>query len=125
MYVDEASLKGLALYKYRSEDTSLLSIYFYQPLWRWLTTFLPMWLAPNTITTLAFAGVVVNFLTMALFAPNMTEQVPSWVYLSCGIGIVRDLGDSEGDAARRSARWRARARAVLIGGLFFLRMDVD
>lgn len=57
--LSEAQLKRLGEHQYSCLSVSLLDKVL-QPYWNWLTSKLPIWLAPNLITIL---GLIVNILT--------------------------------------------------------------
>lgn len=43
---------------------------------------MPIWLAPNLITTLGFLVVLVNVITVYFTVPDLVGPASSWVYLS-------------------------------------------
>ena len=72
--LSKAQLKNLDEHKYSSGGATLLDPYF-QPFWRWLVEQMPLWLAPNLITTI---GLVVNVVTCSLLlvcSPNADGYV--------------------------------------------------
>lgn len=74
--LSNAQLKNLDEHKYSSEGATILDP-IYQPYWRWLVEQMPLWLAPNLITTI---GLVINVVTCSilfLYSPNGDEYVSS------------------------------------------------
>jgi ethanolaminephosphotransferase len=57
--LDESNKKALDIYKYQGGDNGISYIHFHSPLASWLVTFLPMTVAPNTITLLGALCLVV------------------------------------------------------------------
>ena len=58
----KAQLQKLLEHKYTAQGSSIAEV-FLQPFWRYVVEFMPLWLAPNTITIL---GLAVNIITSAL-----------------------------------------------------------
>ncbi len=72
--LSNAQLKNLDEHKYSSGGTTLLDPIF-QPFWRWLVEQMPMWLAPNLITTI---GLIINVFTCSilfLYSPDASAYV--------------------------------------------------
>jgi len=61
-------------------------------------------MAPNVITLLGFAFIVVNVVTAALYDPLLAGIAPSWVYYSWAVGlfIYQTLDNVDGRQARRT-----------------------
>jgi hypothetical protein len=75
----------LSEYKYHGSDDSIMSAYL-QPFWNYCSLLLPPTLAPNMVTTLGFVGVVLSFVILLLFSPNMSdERMPSFMYVIMAI----------------------------------------
>lgn len=55
--------------------------------WRFCASFLPPWLAPNTVTLIGFSAIAINVFTVALFNSDLTGPAGSWVYFSCAFGL--------------------------------------
>ena len=55
--------------------------------WRSCASLLPPWLAPNTVTLIGFSAIALNFLTVAIFNPDLVGPAGSWLYLSCAAGL--------------------------------------
>ncbi|KAG7561980.1 hypothetical protein FFLO_02620 [Filobasidium floriforme] len=98
-------LEGLNLYKYSGVDKSLLSKTILTPYWNHLVTYFPKTIAPNTITSIGLGFVAVNIATLLFFDPKYEgKELPSWVYLSWGIGLFlyQSMDAIDGKQARRT-----------------------
>ncbi len=63
-----------------------------------------MWLAPNVITLMATASIVVAYLLNAFYLPSFTsDDAPSWVYLATAVSVVLyvNLDCMDGKQVRR------------------------
>ncbi|ORY04428.1 Choline/ethanolaminephosphotransferase [Basidiobolus meristosporus CBS 931.73] len=103
-YIQKQYLKNLSNYRYSGVDKSLLSKYVLQAYWTRLVEFFPMWMAPNLITLLGFSCVIVNFLTVMILDPTLSQPVPNWVYFTYAIGlwVYASLDAIDGKQARRT-----------------------
>lgn len=98
-----AQLKNLDEHKYSSGGSTLLDPYF-QVFWRWLVEQMPLWLAPNLITTI---GLIINVVTCSLlflYSPNGVDYPPWWTHILCSIGlfVYQSLDAIDGKQARRT-----------------------
>ncbi|CAB3364466.1 Hypothetical predicted protein [Cloeon dipterum] len=98
-----AQLKRLSEHKYSCASESLIDPIL-QPYWNKLTSFLPLWLAPNLIT---IAGLIVNILTtlvLVWYCPDAKSEAPRWGCFLCGLGlfIYQSLDAIDGKQARRT-----------------------
>lgn len=101
--LSNAQLKNLSDHKYSSGGSTLLDPVF-QPYWRWLVEQMPLWLAPNLITTI---GLIINISTCSilfLYSPNATDYPPWWANILCSIGlfVYQSLDAIDGKQARRT-----------------------
>lgn len=101
--LSDSQLKNLDKHKYSSGGSTLLDPIF-QPYWRWLVEQMPLWLAPNLITTI---GLILNLSTCSilfLYSPNGTDYPPWWANLLCSIGlfVYQSLDAIDGKQARRT-----------------------
>ncbi|KAK9762167.1 hypothetical protein K7432_012367 [Basidiobolus ranarum] len=103
-YIQQKYLNNLSKYKYSGVDKSLLSKYVLQYYWSGLVKLFPLWMAPNLITLLGFLCVIVNFFTVIILDPTLSEPVPSWIYLSYALGlwVYASLDAIDGKQARRT-----------------------
>jgi ethanolaminephosphotransferase len=51
-YVSEQGAKNILKYKYDGEDKSYVYRFILTPMNNWLISFVPLWMAPNLITTI-------------------------------------------------------------------------
>jgi len=96
-------LKRLGEHKYKCDSNSLLDP-FLNVYWNWLTSKVPIWLAPNLITIL---GLIVNILTtliLVCYSPDAKSEAPRWAFLLCAIGlfVYQSLDAIDGKQARRT-----------------------
>lgn len=101
--LSNAQLKNLDEHKYSSEGATILDP-IYQPYWRWLVEQMPLWLAPNLITTI---GLVINVVTCSilfLYSPNGDGYPPAWANILCSFGLFayQSLDAIDGKQARRT-----------------------
>lgn len=98
-----SQLKNLDDHKYSSGGSTLLDPVF-QPYWRWLVEQMPLWLAPNLITTIGLIINVVSCSILYLYSPNGTDHTPCWANLFCSIGlfVYQSLDAIDGKQARRT-----------------------
>ncbi|KAL0487657.1 ethanolaminephosphotransferase [Acrasis kona] len=72
-------------YKYHGSDESLCSAYL-QPFWNYCSLQLPPWLAPNMVTLWGFFGVLLSFLFLIIFSPNLNDEyTPRIIYFLSGL----------------------------------------
>ncbi|KAL2002006.1 hypothetical protein VTN02DRAFT_860 [Thermoascus thermophilus] len=97
-------LVHLKSYKYSSVDKSFISRYILKHYWNAFVELLPLWLAPNMVTLLGFAFIVVNVILVELFMPDLVGPGPSWLYYSFAFGVwmYSTLDNVDGKQARRT-----------------------
>ncbi|EDL21482.1 choline phosphotransferase 1, isoform CRA_d [Mus musculus] len=98
-----AQLRRLEEHRYTAVGESL----FEPPLqlyWTWLLQWIPLWMAPNTITLIGLAINLVTTLVLIFYCPTVTEEAPYWTYLLCALGlfIYQSLDAIDGKQARRT-----------------------
>ena len=74
------------------------------PFWTQLTELLPLWLAPNMVTTLGALHTLFSYALTWYYAPNLNTWVPSWVIVVnayCAIAYYT-LDCMDGKQARRT-----------------------
>ncbi|BGP13482.1 hypothetical protein JCM10213_001755 [Rhodosporidiobolus nylandii] len=103
-YLDQTHLRRLDQYSYSAVDKSPLSNYVMRHWWTWSAGLMPPWLAPNCITLIGFAAVVLNFLTVWAFVPDLVGPGSAWVYASCAAGLFfyQTMDNIDGKQARRT-----------------------
>jgi len=87
IYIRNGHLAALRDYKYAGKDMSLMSKYILNPFWTKFAAILPENMAPNLVTLTGFSFVVVNFITLLIYTPNLVDACPPWVYASWGVGL--------------------------------------
>mmetsp|Transcript_22031 Transcript_22031/g.30301 ORF Transcript_22031/g.30301 Transcript_22031/m.30301 type:complete len:381 (-) Transcript_22031:101-1243(-) len=90
------------VYQYKCVNDSLLEPKLI-PFWNWLTTFLPRWIHPNTLTILGSLSIIPSFLLFAYFSWEFLENVSGWL-IAVGIGgvlLFQTLDNLDGRQARR------------------------
>ncbi|RCK65337.1 Choline/ethanolaminephosphotransferase 1 [Candida viswanathii] len=63
LFVPTNKLHNLKLYKYSSEDHSIISKYILKKWWSWFVQIFPLWMAPNVVTLLGLFFVIANCYT--------------------------------------------------------------
>ncbi|GAB7363507.1 hypothetical protein MBLNU230_g3776t1 [Neophaeotheca triangularis] len=100
---DEA-LVHFKSYKYSSVDKSPIANHILKHYWNACVEFLPLWLAPNTVTLLGFFFVLGNVLLQAYYDPDLQGPSQSWVYYSYAFGVwaYSTMDNIDGKQARRT-----------------------
>ncbi|GAA5986495.1 hypothetical protein JCM11641_005218 [Rhodosporidiobolus odoratus] len=90
-------------YSYSAVDKSPLSNYVMRHWWTWSASLMPPWLAPNCITLIGFGVVVLNFLSVWIWAPGLVDG-PRWVYAlaAAGLFFYQTMDNIDGKQARRT-----------------------
>ncbi len=109
-YLPPDAADRLNRYKYAGEDHSYVYSYFWKPLCAWLVEKIPMWVAPNVITVGALAPVIVAYLLLWWYMPDMQpvvkgeESAPAWLFVFSGIAclVYQLLDNLDGHQARRT-----------------------
>lgn len=105
VYIRQHHLPNLRNYKYAGVDHSFISRYILKPFYsKCVIGLFPMGMAPNAITLTGFMFVVVNFLTVMWYNPNLDTDCPPWVYASCALGLFlyQTFDAVDGMQARRT-----------------------
>ncbi|KAJ5111133.1 hypothetical protein N7532_001668 [Penicillium argentinense] len=123
VYIRQHHLPNLRNYRYAGIDHSLISRYILKPFynkcvircfpmgmafpWREAVPFVyfpspKIWALGITLT--GFMFVVVNFLTVMWYNPNLDQDCPPWVYASCALGLFlyQTFDAVDGMQARRT-----------------------
>lgn len=86
-YVSAEMRAALLRYKYDGEDRSFLYRFVLQPMNAALIQFVPLWAAPNLLTTLGLSIVAVAFALTTYYSPNFDQPLPSWLYYFVGFAL--------------------------------------
>ena len=99
----EDGLEFIANHQYKAGASTWLDNVL-NPIWTQLTELLPLWLAPNMVTTIGGLHCLASYLLTWFYAPNLNTPVPSWVILFnayCAITYYT-LDCMDGKQARRT-----------------------
>ncbi|KAL3266412.1 hypothetical protein HHI36_010588 [Cryptolaemus montrouzieri] len=101
--LSDVQLKRLGEHQYSCSSCSILDK-FLQPYWNWLVLKVPLWLAPNLITTVGLILNIVTALILVWYSPNAKDGAPRWACALCGIGLFayQSLDAIDGKQARRT-----------------------
>ena len=81
LYFSAEEIYTLRNYKYIGSDEGYLYRWFFNPLANYVVTFIPTYVAPNTLTLIGFGFTVSLFATMfALYGSQMEGPVGAWWY---------------------------------------------
>lgn len=111
-YLTPEELKGFDKYKYKSEDTSPISIYITHPFWNFIVEFFPRWLAPNVLTFSGWCLLFMIFAVTSYYDPHFTassqsgpeKRLPSvwWLIFAVAQFVAHTLDGCDGKQARRT-----------------------
>lgn len=106
----EAGADNIAHHKYKSGSYTALDTILSPTLWDPLTNSLPMWLAPNLITTIGGCFCLMSFLVSSYILPGITEgdevvELPRWLFAFNGVclAIYYTFDCCDGKQARRTS----------------------
>ncbi|XP_068906016.1 cholinephosphotransferase 1 isoform X4 [Tenebrio molitor] len=101
--LSDAQLKRLGEHQYSCQSVSILDKLL-QPYWNWLTSKVPIWLAPNLITILGLIVNIVTALILIWYSPDAKKEAPRWACGLCGFGlfVYQSLDAIDGKQARRT-----------------------
>ncbi|GAB0096114.1 cholinephosphotransferase 1 [Sergentomyia squamirostris] len=101
--LNTSQLKRLENHKYSCESSSLLDPIL-QPWWNFLVRSIPVWLAPNLITSVGLLVNIVTALVLILYSPDAQGEPPAWACFLCAAGlfIYQSLDAIDGKQARRT-----------------------
>ena len=87
LFIPENSLRNLKLYKYSSEDHSLLSKYVLKKWWNSFVLLVPSWMAPNVVTLLGLVFIICNLICVLYYDPYLNQESPRWCYFFYAFGL--------------------------------------
>ena len=99
----EDGLEFIANHQYKAGTSTWLDNVL-NPSWTQLTELLPLWLAPNMVTTIGGLHCLASYLLTWYYAPNLNTPVPSWIIFFnayCAIAYYT-LDCMDGKQARRT-----------------------
>eukprot|EP01127_Copromyxa_protea_P010213 TRINITY_DN2468_c0_g1_i1.p1 TRINITY_DN2468_c0_g1~~TRINITY_DN2468_c0_g1_i1.p1 ORF type:complete len:384 (-),score=53.19 TRINITY_DN2468_c0_g1_i1:13-1164(-) len=106
-YLPPHGLKNVLSYKYDYDVTDLsLTTRCLSGFWVGLTEMIPMWVAPNLITLVAFVQLVTVFFISLSYSPTLSEELPGWLILLNGLSLFlrQTLDAMDGKQARRTGQ---------------------
>lgn len=106
IFIPPNKLENLKLYKYSSEDHSLISRYILKRWWNGFVQIFPMSMAPNVITLLGLMFVLANLMCVFYFDPYLDTPSPRWCYLfyAFGLFMYQTFDGCDGCHARRTSQ---------------------
>lgn len=106
LFIPTNKLENLKLYKYQSEDHSLISRYILKKWWNSFVKVFPMNMAPNLITLLGLFFVVANLGCVFYYDPYLNADQPRWCYFfyAFGLFMYQTFDGCDGCHARRTGQ---------------------
>uniref|UniRef100_A0A8C4QG43 diacylglycerol cholinephosphotransferase n=1 Tax=Eptatretus burgeri TaxID=7764 RepID=A0A8C4QG43_EPTBU len=96
-------LRRLRQHHYSSLGQSVLDSTL-QPWWEWILRFVPLHIAPNTLTLMGLFANAVSTLCLIAMCPGARETAPHWLYACCSLCLLvyQSLDALDGKQARRT-----------------------
>ncbi|CUM48901.1 uncharacterized protein AC631_05069 [Debaryomyces fabryi] len=106
LFISENKLENLKLYKYSSEDHSIISKYILKKWWNSFVEIFPLSMAPNAVTLLGLGFIVLNLLCVFYYDPYLDEASPRWCYFfyAFGLFMYQTFDGCDGCHARRTGQ---------------------
>ncbi|KAJ2849874.1 hypothetical protein IWW36_002317 [Coemansia brasiliensis] len=103
-YIPQNYLPNLKKYKYQAIDKSLISKYVLAGYWNQLVQIFPLSMAANMVTLLGALHVIVAMGLNQIYAANLNEECPRWVYFAYAacVWIYGSFDAVDGKQARRT-----------------------
>lgn len=104
LFIEQSSFSNLRLYKYSSEDHSVISKYVLKKWWNNFVKIFPLSMAPNVITLLGLVFILVNLAVVFYYDPQLNATSPRWCYFSYAFGLFmyQTFDGCDGCHARRT-----------------------
>lgn len=102
---NEHAAYNLQRHKYSGSDEGILYKWFYNPVATKLVSYLPDWVAPNTLTLIGFIHTIVPLVTLFTIADfDLLGEVPRWFFFfqAWCYFAYRMLDEMDGKQARRT-----------------------
>lgn len=105
-FIPESALGNLKLYKYQSEDHSILSNAFLKNFWRKVAVIFPISMAPNLVTLSGLGFILINVITVLYYDAGLNQETPRWTYYSYALGmfLYQTFDACDGMHARRTGQ---------------------
>ncbi|KAG7660595.1 EPT1 [[Candida] subhashii] len=106
LFIPQDKLQNLKLYKYSSEDQSLITKYLLKSWWNTFVKIFPLWVAPNVITLGGLGFVIANLLVVFYYDPYLNSECPRWCYFfyAFGLFMYQTFDGCDGCHARRTGQ---------------------
>ncbi|CAK9442288.1 uncharacterized protein LODBEIA_P60310 [Lodderomyces beijingensis] len=106
LFIPANKLHNLKLYKYQSEDHSLISKYVLKRWWSSFVNIFPLSMAPNMVTLIGLFFIISNLFVVFYYAPNLDATQPSWCYFfyAFGLFMYQTFDGCDGMHARRTGQ---------------------
>lgn len=103
-YLSKNGLINLNNYKYTSGLAGIIDRVIMTPFWNNVVEYIPLTIAPNTLTAISLAHAMVATLLICGYSPTLTEHAPNWVYIVATICMFmyQTLDAVDGKQARRT-----------------------
>lgn len=86
-FIPQDKLQNLKLYKYSSEDHSIISQMVLKKWWNHFVLIFPRTMAPNVITLLGLMFIILNLICVFYFDPYLNQESPRWCYFFYAFGL--------------------------------------
>ncbi|CAK7905839.1 cholinephosphotransferase 1 [[Candida] anglica] len=106
VFIPAGKLENLKLYKYSSEDHSVVSKLILKSWWNNFVKIFPLSMAPNVITLTGLGFIIANLLVVFYYDPTLTEASPRWCYFfyAFGLFMYQTFDGCDGCHARRTGQ---------------------
>ncbi|CCE86766.1 Piso0_005276 [Millerozyma farinosa CBS 7064] len=104
LFIEQSSFSNLRLYKYSSEDHSVISKYVLKKWWNNFVKIFPLSMAPNVITLLGLVFILVDLAVVFYYDPQLNATSPRWCYFfyAFGLFMYQTFDGCDGCHARRT-----------------------
>ncbi|ABN64479.1 alcohol phosphatidyl transferase [Scheffersomyces stipitis CBS 6054] len=106
IFIPINKLENLKLYKYSSEDHSIISRYILKRWWNYFVQIIPLNVAPNLVTLSGLFFVLANLACVFYYDPYLNTTSPKWCYFfyAFGLFMYQTLDGCDGCHARRTGQ---------------------
>ncbi|KAK6201219.1 CDP-alcohol phosphatidyltransferase-domain-containing protein [Scheffersomyces amazonensis] len=106
LFIPTNKLDNLKLYKYSSEDHSIISKYILKRWWDYFVQIFPMSMAPNLVTLLGLFFILANLAVVFYYDPYLEGNNPQWAlfFYAFGLFMYQTFDGCDGCHARRTGQ---------------------
>ncbi|CAH2350695.1 choline/ethanolaminephosphotransferase 1 [[Candida] railenensis] len=106
VFIPANKLANLKLYKYQSEDHSVVSKLILKSWWNNFVKIFPLWMAPNVITLTGLFFIFANLAVVFYYDPTLEHTTPRWTYFfyAFGLFMYQTFDGCDGAHARRTGQ---------------------